>query len=67
MPEFMPFEFTDEFLEKLRDIKEIPVHFYNKDGQILIYRKENASVKEIDRLVDVLNSVFDNLSSEDTK
>ncbi len=51
MPEFKPFEFTDEFLEKLRDIKEIPVHFYNKDGQILIYRKENASAKEIDRLV----------------
>jgi hypothetical protein len=51
MPQFRPFEFTDEFLEKLRKIKEIPVHFYNKDGQILIYKKKNVTSEEIDRLV----------------
>jgi len=51
MAEFKPFEFTDEFLDRLRVIKEIPVHFYNKDGQILIYKKEDATAEEIDRLV----------------
>ncbi len=50
MPEFKPFEFTDEFLERLREIKEIPVHFYNREGQILIYKKENAKEEEINRL-----------------
>lgn len=50
MPEYKPFEFTDEFLERLREIKKIPVHFYNREGQILIYKKENATEEEIRRL-----------------
>ena len=51
MAEFKPFEFTDEFLDRLRVMKEIPVHFYNKDGQILLYKKEDVTTEEIDRLV----------------
>lgn len=50
MPEYKPFAFTDEFLERLKEIKEIPVHFYNKEGQILIYKKENTTEEEIRRL-----------------
>ena len=50
MIDFKPFEFTDGFLTSLREKKEIPVHFYNKDGQVLIYKKENATGEEIDRL-----------------
>ncbi len=50
MPEFKPFEFTDEFLERLKELREIPVHFYSKEGQILIYKKANATEEEIRRL-----------------
>ncbi|MBI3395357.1 MAG: hypothetical protein HY042_05950, partial [Spirochaetia bacterium] len=51
MAKFSPFEFTPEVMDKVRGSREIPVHFYNKEGQILIYRKENASEQEIDRLI----------------
>ena len=48
---FQPFEITDEVLQKFNEEGEIPVHFYNKDGQILIYKKEHASEAEIQRLL----------------
>ncbi len=51
MGEFHLFEFNPETIERFRSQKEIPVHFYNKDGQILIYKKEQASDAEIDRLL----------------
>ena len=51
MAEFKLFEFTPEVIDGFRENKEIPVHFYNKDGQILIYRKENASDTEIERIL----------------
>ncbi|MCB1175578.1 MAG: hypothetical protein KDK39_18530 [Leptospiraceae bacterium] len=49
--DYIPFEFDDEVIERFKDKKEIPVHFYNKDGQILIYKKENATDAEIGRLL----------------
>ena len=51
MVELKPFDFSDSFIDKLKEIREIPVHFYNREGQILIYKKEDASEKEIHRLV----------------
>lgn len=50
MSKFSLFEFTPEVMDKVRATKEIPVHFYNKEGQILIYKKENASEGEVERL-----------------
>ena len=49
--QFQLFEFTEEVIESFRENKEIPVHFYNKDGQILIYKKEDATDKEIERIL----------------
>lgn len=49
--EYRLFEFTDEIIDSFREKGEIPVHFYNKDGQILIYKKEDATEAEIDRLL----------------
>lgn len=48
---FQPFDITEEVLQKFNEDGEIPVHFYNKDGQILIYKKEHASEAEIKRLL----------------
>ncbi len=50
-----PFDFSPEIIQSFREKKEIPVHFYNKNGQILIYKKEEASDSEIDRLLKFLN------------
>lgn len=50
MSEFLPFPFTDHIMERFRENKEIPVNFYNKKGQALIHKKENASPEEIERL-----------------
>ncbi|HBS06012.1 MAG TPA: hypothetical protein DEA96_13680 [Leptospiraceae bacterium] len=51
MSKFELFDFTPEIVESFRENHEIPVHFYNKDGQVLIHKKENASEAEIDRLL----------------
>ncbi|MBX7057949.1 MAG: hypothetical protein K1X75_07770 [Leptospirales bacterium] len=51
MGEYHLFEFSPETIDRFRTQREIPVHFYNKDGQILIYKKEQASDAEIDRLL----------------
>lgn len=48
--DFELFEFTPDVMNGIRDSRNIPVHFYNKDGQILIYKKENASDSELERL-----------------
>lgn len=45
------FDFSDETITKLRSDQKIPIHFYNKNGQILIYRKEEATDHEIDQLL----------------
>jgi response regulator RpfG family c-di-GMP phosphodiesterase len=44
------FTFTPEIMQQIAETKEIPVHFYNKEGQIVIYKKKNATEVEIDRL-----------------
>ncbi len=49
--EYRLFVFTPEILQQIVETKEIPVHFYNKEGQIIIYKKKNASEIEIDRLL----------------
>jgi len=51
MGDLKMFDFTPELIESFREQREIPLHFYNKDGQILIYKKEEASDAEIDRLL----------------
>lgn len=48
--ELKPFDFSDEIFDKLKREHSIPVHFYNKNGQILIHKKNNASDHEIDQL-----------------
>jgi HD-GYP domain-containing protein (c-di-GMP phosphodiesterase class II) len=47
---YVPFEFTPEIMQQIVESREIPVHFYNKEGQILIYKKVDATEQEIDRL-----------------
>ena len=49
------FEFTDEIIEKFRQNNEIPVHFYNQKGQILIYQKSDTTEKEISALLKFLD------------
>lgn len=60
------FEFSPEIIQKFRDTQEIPAHFYNKDGQILIYKKDKISDEEIDRLLRFENQgIYYNLDDEE--
>jgi len=45
------FEFTQEIIDSFHQNKTIPVDFYNKDGQILIHKKENASPEDFTKLL----------------
>ncbi len=66
MAQFQPFEFTEETIQGFREKKEIPVHFYNKDGQILIYKKDNATESEIERLLRfVKQGIYFNIDDRD--
>ena len=66
MGEYLPFEFTPEIIEKFREERQIPVHFYNKDGQILIYKKEEATEAEINRVLRfVQQGIFYNTDDTD--
>lgn len=66
MGEYLPFEFTPEIMESFRENSEIPVNFYNKDGQILIYKKEEASEAEINRVLRfVQQGIYYNTDDED--
>lgn len=49
--ELHQFEFTGEIIDRFTDECRIPVNFYNKNGQILINKKEGASVHEINALL----------------
>lgn len=51
MPNLKLFEFTVEIVNRLREQKAIPIDFYNKDGQILIHKKEEATEEEIGRIL----------------
>ncbi|MBM9579066.1 c-di-GMP phosphodiesterase [Leptospira sp. 201903070] len=44
------FEFTSEVIKSFVSQNEIPVDFYNKNGQILIHKKSDASEEDITRL-----------------
>lgn len=55
MSELIPFDFSEEIIQSFRDKKEIPVHFYNKSGQILIYKMEDATNDQIERLLRFVN------------
>ena len=48
---YIPFDFTPEIMQQIVESREIPVHFYNREGQILIYKKVDATEQEIDRLL----------------
>lgn len=47
---FKLFSFTPEIMQQIMVTKEIPVHFYNQGGQIIIYKKKNVTDQEIERL-----------------
>lgn len=44
------FEFTSEVIKSFISQNEIPVDFYNKNGQILIHKKSDASEDDITKL-----------------
>lgn len=46
-----PFDFDEEVMEGFREKREIPLNFYNKEGQIIINKKEEASLAEIEGLL----------------
>jgi len=51
MPEYKLFEFSGDFIENTKKNNNIPVNFYNKNGQILIYKKEGATNDEVTNLL----------------
>ncbi|MBE7412593.1 MAG: c-di-GMP phosphodiesterase [Leptospiraceae bacterium] len=48
---YKQFDFTEEVLQTFREQSVIPIDFYNRDGQILIHKKEGASTDDINRLL----------------
>jgi hypothetical protein len=46
-----PFNFSPEIIARMRETQEIPVNFYNANGQVLIPRKEQASADLINKLL----------------
>lgn len=44
------FEFTPEIIDRIKLNKEIPVNFYNREGQILIGKMPDASSERIEKL-----------------
>ncbi|TGM97695.1 c-di-GMP phosphodiesterase [Leptospira dzoumogneensis] len=44
------FEFNAEVIRQFKESQSIPVDFYNKNGQILIHRKDSASEADINKL-----------------
>ncbi|HRP68989.1 MAG TPA: hypothetical protein PLY93_05605 [Turneriella sp.] len=45
------FNFSPEIIARMRETQEIPVNFYNANGQVLIPRKEQASGDMINKLL----------------
>jgi HD-GYP domain-containing protein (c-di-GMP phosphodiesterase class II) len=45
------FDFTQEIIDSFHENQAIPVDFYNKDGQILIHKKEQASSDDFTKLL----------------
>ena len=50
------FDFNPETIAYFERTKCIPVDFYSKDGQILIYKKDNATEAEVLRVIRFINS-----------
>jgi len=46
-----PFNFSPEIIARMRETQEIPVNFYNSNGQVLIPKKEQASADLINKLL----------------
>lgn len=44
------FEFNSDVIKSFISQSEIPVDFYNKNGQILIHKKSDASEEDVTRL-----------------
>ncbi|WCL49248.1 c-di-GMP phosphodiesterase [Leptospira sp. GIMC2001] len=47
----MKFEFTQEIIDGFRKAAVIPVDFYNKEGQVLIHKQDNANSDDFGRLL----------------
>lgn len=47
----LKFDFTQEIIDSFHENQAIPVDFYNKDGQILIHKKEAASPEDFTKLL----------------
>ncbi len=45
------FDFTEEIIQHFKINSVIPVDFYNRNGQILIHKKENADGDDITKLL----------------
>jgi len=51
-----PFNFSPEVIARMRETQEIPVNFYNVNGQVLIPRKEQATGDMINKLLQHIGS-----------
>ncbi len=51
-----PFNFSPEVIARMRDTQQIPVNFYNANGQVLIPRKEQATGDMINKLLQHIGS-----------
>ncbi len=61
-----PFNFSPEVIARMRETQEIPVNFYNVNGQVLIPKKEQASTELINKLLQHIGSgIFYRESDED--
>ncbi|HMV35817.1 MAG TPA: hypothetical protein PKG67_07785 [Turneriella sp.] len=61
-----PFNFSPEIIARMRETQEIPVNFYNANGQVLIPKKEQASADLINKLLQHIGSgIFYRESDED--
>ncbi len=45
------FDFSDDVIAKMKEEQSIPIDFYNRKGQTLVYKKESANEHEIDQLL----------------
>lgn len=61
-----PFSFSPEIIARMRDTQEIPVNFYNANGQVLIPKREQASADLINKLLQHIGTgIFYRESDED--
>jgi hypothetical protein len=64
--DLIKFDFTQEIIDSFHENQTIPVDFYNKDGQILIHKKEEAKPEDFTKLLKFeFQGVFYKKSDED--